>query len=85
MITTLDALINEKQDKDAKGIKDQMLSPTSILMLPLLVEVLVQVNNFCFLQTRHSKLDFRLPKNLLFPFDNSPLKLMKNDFIFISS
>lgn len=39
VIATLDTLINEKRDEDAKGIRDQMLSPTSILMLLLLAEV----------------------------------------------
>ena len=33
VIGTLDTLTNEKCDEDAKGIRDQMLSPTSILML----------------------------------------------------
>ena len=53
MIATLDTLITEKRDKDAKGIRDQMLSPKSILMLFLLAEVPLPINNFCrFLQTR---------------------------------
>ena len=54
VIAALDALTNEKRDEDAKGIRDQLLSPTSILMLLLLAEVLVPINNFCrFLQTRN--------------------------------
>ena len=54
MIAALDTLTNDKRDKDAKGIRDQMLSSTSILMLLLLAEVLVSINNFCrFLQTRN--------------------------------
>ena len=47
VIDTLDTLTTEKRDKDAKGIRDQMLSPMSILMLLLLAEVLVPINNFC--------------------------------------
>ena len=46
MIAALDALTNEKHDEDAKGIRDQLLSPTSILMLLLLAKVLVPINNF---------------------------------------
>ena len=54
VITTLDALTNEKHDEDAKGIRDQMLSPMSILMLLLLAAVFVPINNFCcFLQNRN--------------------------------
>ena len=53
MIATLDTLTTEKRDKDAKGTRDQMLSPKSILMLLLLAKVPVPINNFCrFLQTR---------------------------------
>ena len=45
-------LTTEKHDEDAKGIRDQMLLPMSILMLLLIAEVLVPVNNFCcFFQT----------------------------------
>ena len=52
MIATHDMLTIEKCDKDAKGIRDQML-PMLILMLFLLAEVLVPINNFyCFLQTK---------------------------------
>ena len=46
MIATLDTLTSEKHDKYAKGIRDQMLLPMSILMLLLLVEVLVPSNKF---------------------------------------
>ena len=46
VIATLDTLTIEKRDEDAKGIRDQMLSPMSILMLLLLAEVLVTINNF---------------------------------------
>ena len=54
VITALDALTNEKCDEDAKGIRDQLLLPMSILMLLLLADVLVPINNFCcFLQTRN--------------------------------
>ena len=54
VITALDTLTNEKRDEDAKGIRDQLLSPMSILMLLLLAEMLVPINNFCrFLQTRN--------------------------------
>ena len=53
VIATLHTLSTGKRDKDAKGIRDQMLSPTLILMLLLLAEVLVPTNNFCrFLQAR---------------------------------
>ena len=53
VIATLDARTTEKRDEDSKSIRDQMLSPMSILMLLLLAEVLVPINNFCrFLQTR---------------------------------
>ena len=53
VIATLDTLTIEKRDEDAKGIRDQMLSPMSILMLLLLAEVLVTISNFYrFLQTR---------------------------------
>ena len=39
---------------DAKGIRDQLLSPSLILMLLLLAEVLLPINSFCkFLQTRN--------------------------------
>ena len=72
-ITALDALTNEKRDKDAKGIRDQMLSPTSILMLLLLAEVLVPINNFChFLQTRN--LNYSL---IMFKFQQAVNKLQK--------
>ena len=54
VIAALEALTKEKRDEDAKGIRDQLLLPTSILMLLLLAEVLVPINNFCrFLQTRN--------------------------------
>ena len=54
MIAALDDLTNEKCDEDAKGIRDQLLSPMSVLMLLLLAELLVPINNFCrFLQTRN--------------------------------
>ena len=54
VIAAVDALTKEKRDEDAKGIRDQLLLPTSILMLLLLAEVLVPINNFCrFLQTRN--------------------------------
>ena len=72
-ITALDALTNEKRDKDAKGIRDQMLSPTSILMLLLLAEVLVPIDNFCrFLQTRN--LNYSL---IMFKFQQAVNKLQK--------
>ena len=52
MIATHDMLTTGKCDKDAKGIRDQML-PMLILMLFLLAQVLVPINNFCcFLQTK---------------------------------
>ena len=54
VMAALDALTNEKRVEDAKGIRDQLLSPSSILMLLLLAEMLVPINNFCrFLQTRN--------------------------------
>ena len=63
MIAALEALTNEKRDEDAKGIRDQLLSPTSILMLLLLAEVLVPINNFCcFLQTRNSNYSLIMSK-----------------------
>ena len=63
VIAALDALTNEKGDEDAKGIRDQLLSPTSILMLLLLAEVLVPINSFCcFLQTRNSNYSLIMSK-----------------------
>ena len=73
VITALDALTNEKHDKDAKGIRDQMLLPMSILMLLLLAEVLVPIDNFCrFLQTRN--LNYSL---IMFKFQQAVNKLQK--------
>ena len=54
LIQALDAIFLERKDPDAKGIRDQLLSPPLILMLLLLAEVLLPINHFCkFLQTRN--------------------------------
>ena len=53
-VAALDTIFMEKKDPESKGIRDQLLSPSLILMLLLLAEVLVPINNFCrFLQTRN--------------------------------
>ena len=54
LIAALDTIFHEKKDPEAKGIRDQLLSPDMILILLLLAELLVPVNRFCkFLQTRN--------------------------------
>ena len=51
----MDALFKDKNDPEAKGIRDILLDPQILLTLPLPAEVLVPINNFCkFLQTRNS-------------------------------
>ena len=53
MVTSLYALFKDKNDPEAKGIRDILLDPQIPLTL-LLAEVLVPINNFCkFLQTRN--------------------------------
>ena len=53
LIAALDTLYATRRDDDAKGIRDRLLRPTTIMML-LLAEALVPMNIFsCFLQTRH--------------------------------
>ena len=47
VLTALDTLVTEKKDKEAKGIRYQLLAPNSIMMLLLLAEILVPINNFC--------------------------------------
>ena len=50
VLATFDTFVTEK-NKDAKGIRDQLLAPNSIMFL-LLAEFLVRIINFCgFLQT----------------------------------
>ena len=54
LIVALDTIFHEKNDPEAKGVRDQLLSPNMILILLLLAELLVPVNKFCkFLQTRN--------------------------------
>ena len=54
LVTSLDALFKDKNDPEAKGIRDILLDPQILLTLLLLAEVLVPINNFCkFLQTRN--------------------------------
>ena len=49
----MDALFKDKNDPEAKGIRDILLDPQILLTL-LLAEVLVPINNLCkFLQTRN--------------------------------
>ena len=54
VVESLDTIFIEKRDPEAKGIRDQLLSPNLIMMLLLLAEVLAPINLFCkFLQTRN--------------------------------
>ena len=52
LVVALDALFKDKEDPEAKGIRNLLLDPQKILMLLLLVEVLLPINISCkFLQT----------------------------------
>ena len=54
LVAALDAIYKDKEDLDAKCIRDILLTPDIILMLLLLAELLVPINNFCkFLQMRN--------------------------------
>ena len=54
LVAALDTIFTERKDPEAKGIRDQLLSPNIILMLLLLAEVLGPINLFCkSLQTQN--------------------------------
>ena len=54
IIAAHDTLYSVRRDDDAKGVKDKLLNPSTILMLLLLAEALAPINVFCcYLQTRH--------------------------------
>lgn len=46
LISALEALYSQRNDTDAKGIKDKILRPNTILMLLVLAEALVPINIF---------------------------------------
>ena len=54
IINSLDEIIHNKNDSELMGIRAQLLEPSNILFLLLLVDVLQPVNRFSmFLQTRN--------------------------------
>ena len=53
-MNSLDEIIHNKNDSELMGIRAQLLEPSNILFLLLLVDVLQPVNRFSmFLQTRN--------------------------------
>ena len=54
IMNSLDEIIHNKNDSELMGIRAQLLEPSNILFLLLLVDVLQPVNRFSmFLQTRN--------------------------------
>ena len=53
-MVALDTIFHERRDQEAKKIREQLLTPTLIMTLLLLAEVLVLIKQFrTFLQTRN--------------------------------
>lgn len=54
LIQALDALYSQRNENEAKGIRDKLLRPNNILMLLVLAEALVPINFFSsYLQSLH--------------------------------
>ena len=83
LVAALDTIYHVRSDCDAKGLRDELLNPSRVIMLLLLAEVLVPINNFCqFLQTKNLNYSLMMEKfsKVITKVENIQEKISSNDF-----